>query len=87
MADCRECCDPIVFVQLDTGKRIPCNPIPNERGNVAARVIGHNLHGFVITADKQPGPFYTFRMLPHFATCTERKGPEPAKPVPDDPLF
>lgn len=94
MSECRDCCDPIVFVLVDTGRRIPCNPLPDDRGNVAARVIGHNLHGFVISKDKAPtqtGPgsgFYPYRMVPHFATCEEQKHnqPKPAPP-PDVPLF
>lgn len=86
-AECNECCNPILFVQLDTGKRIPVDPMPNTRGNVAAMRIGNNLHGYVV----QRGVLtisdrYTLHM-PHAATCPERPGPAAPKTSPDSPLF
>lgn len=84
MSECSECCDPIVFAILNTGKRIPLNPLPHDRGNVACRVIGNNLHGFVLSKDQIPEPLF-LRMVPHFATCEERK--RTTQTPPDAALF
>lgn len=85
MTDCAECCDPIVFAILNTGRRIPLNPLPDPRGNVAVRKIGANLHGYVLTKDTTPDPLF-LRMMPHFATCEARRNRETAPPA-DAPLF
>ena len=88
LSECRECHDPIRFVALDTGKALPVNPLPDQGGNVAARLAGGRLHGFVISKTKQPGPGDDLRFRPHHATCEEirRKPPKP-KPEPDPALF
>lgn len=83
-AECQECCNPILFVLLNTGKRIPVDPIPNPRGNVAAMRIGNNLHGHVIANNTTPNDRFTLHM-PHHATCPDRPGPEPKKPRDPDP--
>lgn len=84
--ECHDCQGPIVFLRLDTGSVIPLDPMPNQRGNVDAMRIGQQLHGHVISAAKPHEDRYT-RMIPHAATCPERKGPAPAQPTPDLPLF
>lgn len=68
--ECRGCHEPIRFVRLDTGKPIPVNPRPNPEGNVAARLSGGRLYGFVISKDKRPGAGDPFRFRPHQATCS-----------------
>lgn len=72
LADCRACAAPIRFVHLDTGKAMPVDPIPNARGNVAARRIGSKLHGYVISATHPMDPMF-LRMVPHYATCEEQQ--------------
>lgn len=88
LADCRDCGDPIRFVELDTGKALPVNPLPDPGGNVAAQLAGGRLYGFVISRDKQPRPTDQYRFRPHHATCTavERKPSRPV-PEPDPALF
>lgn len=87
MADCQECAVPIVFALLDTGKRIPLNPLPDPKGNVACRIVGGNLRGFVVSRDRLPGAAHPVRMIPHFSTCEARKpSPKPAAPA-DPALF
>ena len=88
-AECSECCNPILFVLLNTGKRIPVDPMPNPRGNVAAMRIGHNLHGFVLSATHPDHRAPYVLHMPHHATCPERPGPKAAKPArePDPSLF
>lgn len=89
LAECRDCAAPVVFARLDTGKSMPLNPVPNaDRGNVACRLIGGQLYGFVISRDRLPGPLDIWRMVPHFSTCEERDR-TPAKPPrePDPELF
>ena len=84
LAECRDCGLPIVFVKLDTGKAIPVNPYPDtERGNVAARLLGRNLHGYVISRDHPADPLH-LRMIPHAATCEVSK--RTTKP-PDPPAL
>jgi hypothetical protein len=87
LSECKLCQAPIVFARLDTGKAIPLNPIPDQRGNVAVHMSGGNLYGFVVTRDRLPGPTDR-RMVPHYATC-EKQRTTPTKPArqPDEPLF
>jgi hypothetical protein len=87
LGECRECHEPIVFARLDTGKAIPLNPRPDPRGNVACRMQSKRLIGFVISRDRLPGPFDIWRMVPHHATCEERKTKTKPAPEPDVPLF
>lgn len=79
MLDCSACAAPIRFVMLDTGKRIPVNPGPrpadDTRANVCARVLGHNLHGYVTSKAHPADPLF-LRFVPHFATCDVRKPTE-----------
>jgi hypothetical protein len=84
-AECNACADPIRFVNLDTGKAMPVNPAPGPDGNVAARMRGGRLVGFVITAARRPGPLDRYRFTPHYATC-EAVDRTP-KPAPDPALF
>ena len=91
LAECRDCADPIVFAQLDTGSRIPLNPLPHAAGNVAVRLVGGSLYGYVVAGDKPYRPDHD-RMMPHAATCRSRPKREAATPDPvpdesDDPLF
>lgn len=82
LADCRNCHEPIRFVRLDTGKSLPVNPLPDAAGTVQTRRIGRELHGAVVYRGTDPQG--TFRMMPHPATCTERRAnrrtPPPAPP-------
>lgn len=86
LAECRGCGLPIRFVQLDTGKALPVNPTPDERGNVAAHLSGTRLVGFVISRDHRPGPLDPFRFYPHHATC-EALNPSTPPTAPDPALF
>lgn len=83
-ATCDECGARIVFVIMTaTGKRVPVDPIPVDDGNVCARRIGNNMHGYVISKDHPPSPAFT-RFAAHFGTCPDRERPEP-KPTPAPP--
>lgn len=72
MTECRNCGEPIVFVKLDTGNAMPCNPLPmphnDRRGNVIARVVGGRMHGWVESKANPHEPGF-LRMRPHWATC------------------
>ena len=66
---CRHCSGPILWVTLDTGKRMPVDPEPDDEGTVAA----HRDHrgdwvGHVLTADQRTAG-YEQRFVTHFATC------------------
>jgi len=84
--ECRLCHEPIVFCRLDNGKAMPLNPLPDSRGNVAVHLAGGNLHGFVISRDRLPGPVDQ-RMVPHYATCEKQRTPIKPARQPDEPLF
>lgn len=90
LADCQDCFEPIRFVLMeDTRRALPVNPRPNHEGNVAARVSGGRLVGFVISNDHRPGPFDPMRFVAHFATCEARKAKSKptTPPAADEPLF
>lgn len=91
LTECRDCASPITFATLDTGSRIPLNPLPNAAGNVAVRLVGGALHGYVIADAKPYRPDHD-RMMPHAATCRSRPARIPEQRTPsdvetDDPLF
>ena len=88
MADhptCRSCGAGLRFVRTTAGRAMPCNPIPDPGGNVAARQNdrGQWVDAYVITASMPLSPGFTaFR--PHWADCTM----QPPKPAPKpDALF
>lgn len=80
---------PIRFVRITTTDRaMPINPLPDQTGNVAARITGGRLVGFVISRDNRPGPLDPLRFMPHAATCEARKKPSTTPtPAADEPLF
>ena len=83
---CRSCWAVLRFVRMATGKSMPCNPVADPSGNVAARKTPRGYADGVVLALGEPAPagFTTFR--PHWADCDMR--PRNAKPVaPADPLF
>lgn len=84
-ARCQKCDARIVFVRMTyTGKRLPVDPLPVADGNVCARRVGANLHGWVISDEHPPGvPVQTYqRYAAHFGTCADKP---PPKPKPTDP--
>jgi hypothetical protein len=85
-ARCHDCKARVVFVKMTyTGKRLPVDPIPVADGNVCARRIGNNLHGWVVSAEHPAGPGIT-RYTAHHATCADRPPPK-GKPEPPPALF
>lgn len=76
---CRYCEAVIRWVQLDSGKSMPVKPIPDDRGNVAARPQGTTLVGHVISREK-PLQEGQLRYVPHRAHCDPDK---PRVPRPD----
>jgi hypothetical protein len=80
---CEGCGARIVFVKMvATGKRVPCDPMPVADGNVCARQIGNQLHGYVISEDRAPQP-NMLRYAAHFGTCPDRQ--DTRKPTPPTP--
>lgn len=59
----------------DTGRALPVNPAPHTDGggNVAARLRGGSLTGFVISKERLPGVGEAYRFTAHYATCTEQR--------------
>lgn len=93
LAECRDCAEPIRFVTMpavdrdNPPRRMPVNPKPNDRGTVAAALIGHELHGHVITAKSPAKPYEPYRFTPHPATCEARKSTTQPAPEPHPALF
>lgn len=88
--ECRDCHNPIRFVTMPTGRRLPVNPKPGNTGTVAARLAGHDLQGYVISTDHPADPRYPLRFRPHFASCEARDHtthPAPTETPADPALF
>lgn len=68
MSRARCCRRPVAWVLLSTGNRMPVDPVPDERGNVAARLVGRRLEGRVLKKD-EPAPEGWQRYMPHQALC------------------
>lgn len=66
MSACRSCHAEVVWVVLTTGRRMPLDPAPVERGTVVLD-RPDNL-GRVVPASAEV-PEGTPRFAPHFATC------------------
>lgn len=85
-ARCSSCGARVTFVKMTyTGKRLPVDPIPVADGNVSARLIGSQLHGYVISDEHPHGP-PNVRYAAHFGTCPDRPAPKP-RPDPPPTLF
>jgi hypothetical protein len=90
MTECHLCHDPIRFVRMEaTGRALPVNPAPHTDGggNVAARLAGGGLHGFVISKDRLPGVSEPYRFTAHYATCEKQRPTRPEPPEPPPALF
>lgn len=88
LSECKDCHLPIRFVWIvTTGRAMPVNPQPDERGNVAAHIAGGRVCGFVISQDRRPGPLDPLRFMPHAATCEARQKPQPKPVVDEDGLW
>ena len=87
-ASCEACQARIVYVRMAaTGKRVPVDPIPDDQGTVCARLVGNQLHGYVISAQHPHERPYT-RYVAHFGTCADRPRPAPKpKTEPAPTLF
>jgi hypothetical protein len=81
-AACKDCGARVVFVKMIyTGSRLPVDPIPVADGNVSARLVGNNLHGFVISKE-HPHGLPNVRYAAHYGTCPDRPAPKPPPPKP-----
>ena len=82
---CDECQARIVYVTMTaTGKRVPVDPIPDDKGTVCGRLVGNILVGYVVSQSRPHERPYT-RYTAHFGTCPDRPRPEPkpqAEPAP-----
>ena len=83
---CRSCFAVLRFIEMGSGKRMPCNPVADRTGNVAARKTPRGyVDGVVLhKGETAPEGFTVFR--PHWADCDMR--PRNAKPAaPSGSLF
>jgi hypothetical protein len=77
---CPRCGDPVEYAVLDvdttgTGQRVAIERRVNNRGEVAVRAIGDQLHGYRITQFAPVRPGFVPVML-HDAVCPEAPKPE-----------
>lgn len=85
-AACPSCGARVVWVVMTyTKKRLPVDPQPVADGNVSARLIGNQWHGFVISAEHKHGR-PNVRYAAHHGTCPDRPPPKP-RPDPPPTLF
>lgn len=83
---CRSCGSRLRFVRMTTGKAMPCNPVADRTGNVAALKTPRGYAEGVVLTHGEPAPDGYTRFRPHWADCDGRK--RNAKPVaPADTLF
>lgn len=67
---CWCCPQPVLWVRMPSGKLMPCDPEPDDAGNVAAMRVGRGVWvGHVLHGDERALP-YEKRFMPHFATCS-----------------
>jgi hypothetical protein len=72
MSKCRDCSVAIKFVRIaPKGRMMPIDPVPDEDGNVVARLVGGSLAGHVLTKGEEV-PEGWQRYMPHAATCAVR---------------
>lgn len=84
---CRSCWAVLRFVRMATGKAMPCNPVADPDGNVAARKLAKGGYGDGVVLAKgeiPPAGWTTFR--PHWADCDMRLRNR-APVAPNQPLF
>lgn len=69
MSRCRACRATILWVRMPSGKLMPCNPVPDDEGNVAAMRDARGVWvGHVLRKAERTAP-YEKRLMPHVATC------------------
>lgn len=91
MSRCRDCRMPIKFVHPETradAKPLPVDPVPDDGGNVSARVVQGRLVGRVLRRGEDD-PTGWQRFMPHHATCAVRSRGRKGKrrPTPPPTLF
>ena len=80
---CRSCFAVLRFIELGSGKKMPCNPVPDPTGNVVARKgpTGY-VDGYVLRSGGPGAPegYVTFRS--HFSQCDMKARGKPQPPSP-----
>ncbi len=71
---------------VNTGRRLPVNPMPSPAGLVAAYLREGELRGHVISKANPITAQHAYRFRAHAATCTDRPSNQP-KPTPGPALF
>ena len=92
MTSCRRCPAAILFIRMrDSGKAMPVDPWPDDRGNIAALPAGPKTYvdGHYLAAH-EPLAVGEVRLMPHWSTCGDPSIPgRPNKrpPAPEPSLF
>lgn len=84
-AECPECADPIEWVVLDVvaeqvGRRVAIIRAVSSRGTVAVRMIGDQLHGYILTSS-QPIRDGFVRVRLHTDVCEYAVPPVERRPL------
>ena len=84
-AECLECADPIEYAVLDvvavaTVERVAIVRAVSSRGSIAVRMIGDQLHGYVLTST-QPLRDGFVRVRPHSDVCEFATPPVEQRPL------
>lgn len=86
---CRACWGPLRWIQMESGRMVPVDPVPTPRtGDVAARPTGTNRYaaGYLLT-ERRPLRDGFVRFDSHRRTCDMRRRPKSAPKATPTPLF
>lgn len=77
---CKSCFAVLRFVTLTSGKRMPCNPVADPRGSVAARKTPRGYVDGVVLKHGEVVPTGFTVFVTHYRDCDMQ--PRPVKPAP-----
>mgnify|MGYP000844061078 FL=1 len=80
---CRSCFAVLRFVLMGSGKKMPCNPVPDPTGNVAARKTPKGYVDSHVLRSGGPGALDGYTVFrSHFSQCDMKPRGVPKPPSP-----
>ena len=86
MTSCRRCPAAILFVRMRSGKAMPVDPWPDDRGNIAALPTGPKTYtdGRYLAKGESLAEGEV-RLMPHWGTCGHNPAGVKGRPRPPEP--